>query len=159
MANCDVAVNAGNVSEACRGGFQTRPPSAHIAREIFLWVIRPPRRIIRDVNATSCPRLLPQGGFETRPYMNLNPCASRCGNPRVSPFCEAAHKSGSLQGRVSNPPSFGTHSSRDILWVIRPPRRIVRDVNVTSCPRLLPQGGLETRPCMNRAQPNDSCAS
>jgi hypothetical protein len=75
----------------CRGGFQTRPPSAHTAREIFSWVIHPPNDLFAiapceggfEIRPTCSigaqprgPRLLRQGGLETRPDMNLDPCAT-----------------------------------------------------------------------------------
>jgi hypothetical protein len=71
-------------------------------------------------------------------------------------------------GRLSNPPCFGRNRSRDVLWLIRAPRRIVRDVSakaiqrlpvannvlvIATLPpdwrRLLRQVGFETRPYIN----------
>ena len=52
------AREAAHNQEACRAGFKLAPPSAHIAREIFLWVIRPPRRPIRAVSANAIQRFL-----------------------------------------------------------------------------------------------------
>src|SRR5437870_450822 len=56
----------------CRGGFQTRPASADTAREIFSGSSATAldySRCKHECDLARGPRLLRQGGFETRPYM------------------------------------------------------------------------------------------
>src|SRR5260370_37959463 len=70
---------------ACRGGFQTRPLSAETGREILsglsahragLFATTPPSFLTISAQPPG-PRLLREGGFETRPYkrpaMNVVP--------------------------------------------------------------------------------------
>jgi hypothetical protein len=67
--------------EACRGGFQPRPASAGAAHEVFsehLPIGQDYSRCKREYGLTPYLRMtpLPEGGFETRPYIHLHPCAT-----------------------------------------------------------------------------------